>query len=310
MLISRGFAVTIIDTLEHGHRQAVPPEATFVEGNIGDEKLLTRVFSQNHIDAVLHFAGYIFVGESVEKPVMYFENNVFRPLRLLETMRSGGASVLIFSSTAAVYGNHNTALITESSPKKPLSPYGLSKWNFEEILSYYEQRGIRSISLRYFNAAGADLAGLHGEDHDPEGHIIPNTIAAALGTRKDFRLFGTDYDTPDGTCVRDYIHVEDLCDAHIKALEALWDGHKTDAFNVGTGKGVSNKKVIETVKKISNKEFPVIHEKRRAGDAATLVADPAKLMRELGWKPVHSDIETIVSSAWKWHSGHPNGYGV
>lgn len=309
MLQGRGIKTVVLDTLERGHKESLGPDITLAVGDVVDNSLVGDIITQHHIDAVIHFAGYIFVGESVEKPHMYFSNNLLHSMGMLETMKQHGVKRLIFSSTAAVYGTPRTVPIPEDHPKNPESPYGLSKWNFEELLAYYSNAyDMRSISLRYFNAAGASLDGMYGESHDPEGHIIPLAIAAAMGKRESFTLMGTDYDTPDGTCIRDYIHVEDLCIAHIKALEALEDGHGTDAFNVGTGIGISNRQIVAKVKEISGTDFIVHEADRRAGDPHTLVADSSRLQSALGWKPEHSDIDTIVSSAWKWHNNKPGGY--
>ncbi len=311
MLAAGGQTPVVIDTLEYGHQQALPHQAVLIKGNIDDTALLTRVFAQQQITAVIHFAGYISVEESVRDPRRYFQNNLLASISLLETMAQFEVKKIIFSSTAAVYGNPRQVPIPEEHPKDPLNPYGLSKWCFEKLLGVYErQKGIRSISLRYFNASGAALAGDHGEAHEPETHIIPLAISAALGVQKEFHLFGADYPTRDGSCIRDYIHIEDLCQAHLLALEALDSGHRSDVYNVGTGQGVSNKEVIATVKKAAGKDFPVIVKPRRPGDASELVADPAKLKKELGWSPKHSEINEIVATAWKWHSRHPHGYAA
>ncbi len=277
-----------------------------MSGNVGDKKILNRVF-QNKIDAVIHFAGYISVPESVADPAKYFTNNLVKPLSLLESMTSHSVKYLIFSSTAAVYGQPETVPIPENHPKNPTSPYGLSKLCFEQLLGYYDRQfGLKSISLRYFNACGASPDGRFGEDHSPEGHIIPNAIKAAVN-KNPFTLFGTDFPTPDGTCIRDYIHIEDLCSAHQLAMDALKNGHKTDVFNAGTGTGHSNKEIVKAIQKVAG-DFPVKLAPRRPGDSAELIADSARLSKELGWKPQSSDINTIIKSAYKWHSSHPKGY--
>lgn len=309
MLVSRGIDVVVLDSLEHGHRESLPPSVSLIVGNISDEKVLNHLFSMHAFDGVIHFAGYIFVEESVRQPLKYFNNNFCAAAVLLHTMVKHGVKRMIFSSTAAVYGNPVTIPIGEAHKKDPTSPYGLSKWCFEEYLGYMDrQYGIRSISLRYFNAAGAALDGMHGEAHHPETHIIALAMATALGKRKEFSLYGTDYQTPDGTCLRDYVHLEDLCQAHILAMDAITGGHQTDAYNVGTGKGTSNREMVSTVQKITGVNFPVVEKEKRAGDPTILVADSIRLQNDLGWKPTYSDIETIVQSAWKWHKKHPNGY--
>ncbi|MFZ5845281.1 MAG: UDP-glucose 4-epimerase GalE, partial [Patescibacteria group bacterium] len=293
----------------YGHRAAVPATATLIVGDIGDPKIINQALEKKKIEAVIHFAGYISVEESVREPHKYFRNNVLSPIRLLEAMGKHGVSRIIFSSTAAVYGNPQKVPIPEDHPQEPLNPYGLSKWCFENLLKVYDcQKGLKSISLRYFNAAGASLDGSHGEDHQPETHIIPLALKTALGEQREFSLFGTDYPTRDGSCIRDYIHVEDLCRAHLAALDALMNGHPSSVYNVGTGSGVTNKEVLAQVKKETGVDFPVKVKPRRPGDAAELVADPTKLSQEFGWRPEHSDIATIIQTAWNWYKNHPQGY--
>lgn len=309
MLAQRGYEPVVLDTFEFGHRQALPPEVPVITGNVGDADLIKQVFHDHNIEGVLHFAGYIQVEESVRLPIKYMKNNVIAPVTLLDGMKEAGVKHIIFSSTAAVYGNPVTPLISEDHKKDPVSPYGLSKWVFEELLRVYDRSfGIRSIALRYFNAAGASLDGKHGEMHSPESHLIPLACATALGERKEFSLFGTDYNTHDGTALRDYIHVEDLCEAHILVLEALVSGHGTDVYNVGTGAGVSVQEVVDVVTELVGHTFSVRTLARRAGDAAVLVSDPKRLMNEFGWKPKHSDIRSIIASALTWHTTHPEGY--
>ncbi|MBP9814427.1 UDP-glucose 4-epimerase GalE [Candidatus Woesebacteria bacterium] len=309
-LASRGSKAIVLDTLEFGHKSALPKEAVFVEGNISDEALITQVITENNIDAVIHFAGYLRVEESVKDPIKYMQNNVIRPIALLEAMRKTGVDKIIFSSTAAVYGTPTISPIPEDHPKEPVSPYGLSKWCFEEMLAQYDKMAqIRSISLRYFNAAGASGDGLTGEDHAVETHLIPLACQAALGKRAQMYMYGTDYPTADGTAVRDYIHLDDLCDAHLVTLDALEAGHATDRYNVGTGIGISVKEVLSVVKEVSGVDFMVTNAPRRSGDPAELVADSNKLQKEFSWQPKFSDIRSIVSSAWNWHKSHPNGYG-
>ncbi|MCX6793677.1 MAG: UDP-glucose 4-epimerase GalE, partial [Candidatus Gottesmanbacteria bacterium] len=266
-------------------------------------------FSEHKIDAVIHFAGYLMVEESVREPIKYMRNNVIYPVTLLNVMRDFKVDKIIFSSSAAVYGNPQKIPIPEDHSKNPTSPYGLSKWCFEELLRVFNKdTGVRSISLRYFNACGASLDGQFGEDHNPETHIIPLAIRTALGGQKEFMLYGTDYPTRDGSCLRDYIHVEDLAEAHLLALDALSHGHQTDVYNLATGQGTTNKEVVAAVKKVTGVDFSVREAGPRAGDPHSLVADPSKFKKEFSWQPKYSDIKTIVSSAWMWHKSHPNGY--
>jgi UDP-glucose 4-epimerase len=309
MLVSRGISVTVLDSLEMGHQAAVPKEATFIEGNTGDKESLRKCFAKP-IDAVIHFAAYLSVEESVREPIKYFNNNVISPVALLETMAEAGTKKIIFSSSAAVYGNPTQVPIPETHLKNPESPYGLSKWCFEELLRVFDKsHQIKSISLRYFNAAGASLDGAHGEAHRVETHIIPLSIQAALGKMPEFSLFGSDYETRDGSCERDYIHIEDLGEAHIMAVDALINGHETDVYNVATGTGVTNKELVSQVQKTTGVRFPVKNAPRRSGDPGILVADPTKIKKEFGWNPKYSTLETIVENAWNWHKNHPHGYG-
>lgn len=311
MLVSKGHQVIILDTLEFGHRASKPEDAVLVQGDVGDKNVVSDIFTNNTIDGVLHFAGYISVEESVKNPIRYMQNNLISPTVLLECMKDAGSPPIIFSSTAAVYGTPDIASIPETYPKNPLSPYGLSKWNFEQLLSVYERSaGIRSVSLRYFNACGAAVDGNNGESHEPETHLIPLACQTALGNAKEFHIFGTDYPTKDGTAVRDYIHIEDLCEAHLVVMEALLHGHRTDVYNVGTGVGASVMEVVSMIKKIAKKEFTVTKSQKRAGDSANLVADPTKLMKEFGWTPKHSNLSDIIASAWQWHATHPKGYST
>lgn len=309
MLARNHARVVILDTLEFGHRESVSDIGKLIVANVGDKKALHTLFSKARFDAVIHFAGYTSVEESVQKPQRYFENNVVTPYELLQAMEEHGVGKLIFSSSAAVYGVPESIPIPETHPTHPTNPYGLTKLCFEELLAFYDRKGsIRSISLRYFNAAGASLDGAFGESHEPETHIIPRAIHTALDNTSSFSLFGTKYKTRDGTCERDYIHVEDLCDSHISALDALLSGHPTDVFNVGTGTGVTNAQVVTYVQSITGVDFPIVKNEPRPGDVPVLVADPTKIRKAFGWIPKHSDIKTIIASAWKWHKGHPNGY--
>jgi UDP-glucose 4-epimerase len=309
LLATRGHTPIVVDSLEYGHRQALPAGVPLIVGNIKDKDTLDPIFSKYSIGAVIHFAGYLMVEESVRNPIKYMKNNIIAPMTLLAVMQNYSVDKIIFSSTAAVYGNPTVIPIPESHAKNPTSPYGLSKWCFEELLRVTDyHHHIKSISLRYFNACGAALNGNNGEDHNPETHIIPLAIRTALGGQKEFLLYGTDYPTRDGSCLRDYIHIEDLAEAHLLALNALVSGHKTDVYNLATGDGTTNKEVVATVKKVTGTDFPIREVGRRAGDPHSLVADSSRFKKEFGWQPKYSDITTIVSSAAKWHKSHPNGY--
>lgn len=311
MLVARGHTPVVVDSLEYGHKEALPPSVPLFIGNIKDKATLEPIFAAHKIEAVLHFAGYLMVEESVREPIKYMKNNIMAPMTLLAVMHEYGVDKIIFSSTAAVYGNPASVPILETHAKNPTSPYGLSKWCFEELLRVIDyQHHIRSISLRYFNACGASLDGKFGEAHNPETHIIPVAIRVAMDKQKDFKLFGTDYPTRDGSCLRDYIHVEDLAEAHLLALDGLVTGHKTDVYNLATGEGTTNKEIVAEVKKVTGVDFPVVETGRRAGDPHSLVADATRFQKEFSWKPKHSDIATIISSAWKWHKSHPYGYAL
>lgn len=309
MLVGRGHGILVLDSMEYGHKASIPGGVPLITGNIKDDTVLDTAFSRMKIDVVIHFAGYLMVEESVRDPIKYMYNNVIHPVHLLQAMKRHGVDKLIFSSSAAVYGNPERIPIPEDHPKNPSSPYGLSKWCFEELLSVLQKdTGIRSISLRYFNACGAALDGKNGEDHSPETHIIPVAIQTALGRRKEFTLFGTDYPTRDGSCLRDYIHIEDLCEAHVLAMEALAQGHPSDRYNIATGEGTTNREVVTEVKRVSGSDFRVVDSARRPGDPHSLVADPGRFISEFGWKPKYSDLKNIVKTAWEWHNTHPDGY--
>jgi UDP-glucose 4-epimerase len=300
----------VLDDLSTGHKKAVDSRAVFVHGDLGDREVLRTLFSKYPIHGVMHFAARTLVGESVQKPALYYRNNVSATLNLLEAMVKHGVKNLIFSSTCAVYGIPQTDVITEDLPKQPISPYGKSKWIVEQILEDFAAAyGLRYVSLRYFNAAGAHASGEIGEDHDPESHLIPIILQHLLGLREKVTVFGTDYPTPDGTCIRDYIHVSDLVQAHILALEALIDGKLHQAsFNLGTGQGYSVREVIRKCEEITGLKSTVEFGERRPGDPPKLVASSEKIFLALGWKLKH-DLEYIIRSAWNWHSLHPNGYG-
>lgn len=304
-LLDGGEDVVVADSLSRGHRSALDSRADFMIGNLLDRAFVQNLFQSHVIDAVIHFAGYISMGESVENPGMYFENNIFSTLNLLEQMRKSKVSHFVFSSTAGVYGNPVKIPIPEDHQKVPANPYGESKLTVEKMLRWYKRAyGIKFVALRYFNASGAALDGSLGEDHDPETHIIPLAIKTALKKNDAFFLYGTNYNTPDGTAVRDYIHVLDLVDAHVIALKKLQRDEISNYYNVGTGKGCSNKEVIEMIKKISGIDFSVKETQRRQGDAEILIADSSKIQKELLFHPKYSNLETIVESAWRWHRKH------
>jgi len=297
-----GFKALIFDNFSTGHRDFVR-DTPCVEGDLCNAGDLERVFGGHSIEAVLHFAGKALVPESHQNPELYYRTNVSGGVQLLHAMKTAGVKRIIFSSTCATYGVPDTVPITESTPQVPVNPYGETKLAFERALHWFrDSHGIEYLSLRYFNAAGADEDGKFGEDHDPETHVIPLVLDAAMGRKTEVRIFGADYPTPDGTCVRDYIHVSDLATAHIIGLKALLDGRvESQAFNLGTGKGYSVKEVIETAKRVTGRNFSVREMSRRGGDPPVLVASVEKAREQLGWSAGKSDLETIISSAWRWH---------
>ncbi|MBN2583901.1 MAG: UDP-glucose 4-epimerase GalE [Planctomycetes bacterium] len=307
LLMEAGHDVTVYDNLSEGHAAAVPAEM-LVRGDLADLGAVTAAMKAKRFDAAMHFAAHCYVGESVTEPQKYYVNNVTNALNLLRAMREADVGKIVFSSTAATYGNPIETPITETHPQNPINPYGRTKLMFEQALADYSRAyGMGYTALRYFNAAGAAPDGKLGEDHDPETHLIPLVLYAAMGKRKKVSIFGTDYETPDGTCVRDYIHIYDLAQAHILALEAMkpGDGRK---YNLGNGSGYSVREVIETAAKIVGKEIPHDEAPRRAGDPAVLVASSEKIVRELGWKPQFPHLESIIETAWRWHRDHPDGY--
>lgn len=307
-LARNGHQPIIFDNLSKGHREAVKA-GILVEGDLSDSNLIKKVLIEKKVEAVIHLAAYSLVGESVQDPAKYFQNNIGNGMILLDAMRACNVKYFVLSSTAAVYGEPDQTPITEEHPKKPTSPYGFSKLTLEGILDAYDRAyGLLYMSLRYFNAAGADPEAEIGEDHNPESHLIPIVLQAALGIRSHIQLFGTDYPTPDGTCIRDYIHVADLSQAHILALESLIQGGASTCYNLGIGHGYSNRQVIETARKITGKPINVIEAPRRPGDPAVLVASSDRIKRELGWNPKYSELEEIIKTAWNWHRNHPNGY--
>lgn len=308
LLLENGWEVVVYDSMELGHPEAVVG-GTIVQGDLLDRDTLSHTFDKFPIDAVIHFAAYASVGDSVAHPDKYFANNIGGGLNLVNAMRAHGVDKIIFSSSAATYGEPLHVPIEETHPQNPTNPYGETKLIFEKILKWYDVAyGIRSVSLRYFNAAGADPDGRIGEDHDPEEHLIPIVLQTALGQRESVKVFGTDWDTPDRTCVRDYIHVTDLADAHLLALRALENGARTTAYNLGNGDRHSVKQVIETAEQVLGRKIPWEPAPRRPGDPARLVASSKKLRQELGWKPRYPELHTIIETAWRWHSEHPNGY--
>lgn len=307
-LLAVGEDVIVLDSLVTGHRAAVAPGATFVEGNIRDEVVLARIFAEHGIDTVMHFAAFSLVGESVREPARYFENNVEGAHTILKAMHAAKVGRFILSSTAAVYGDPDRVPITEDMPTRPLNPYGLSKRIIEQMLAWYDSAyGMKSVCLRYFNACGASTT--YGEDHAPETHLIPNILMAAEGARGGLKVFGNDYDTADGTCVRDYIHVEDLADAHIRAMQYLRADGKTEIMNLGNSVGNSVLEVIAAVERVTGGKVPYEVAPRRPGDADRLVASSEKAQSLLGWQPTKGDIDTIVRDAWAWRQTHPEGYG-
>jgi UDP-glucose-4-epimerase GalE len=305
-----GHTPIIYDNLSRGHREVIDIlKVPAVIADLGDKKTLPEALKKFRIDTVMHFAAYAYVGESVEKPLMYYENNVAITLRVLEAMKHAGIERFVFSSTCATYGNPDKVPITEEESKKPVSPYGRSKLMVEQILAdeAAASRKFKFAALRYFNAAGAAMDGTIGEDHEPETHLIPVILQAILGVQKGITVFGTDYPTPDGTNIRDYIHVEDLADAHILAMQKLTEGQPIFC-NLGTGRGFSVKEIIAAAEKVTGKKAPVAYGPRRAGDAIALYADPSRAKELLGWEAKHKDPEAIIRSAWNWFSKHPEGY--
>ncbi|HXH48578.1 MAG TPA: UDP-glucose 4-epimerase GalE [Terriglobia bacterium] len=301
-LARAGHEGVVLDNLATGHREAVK-WGPFIEGDLGDKEMLAKIFKEHRIEAVIHFAASLLVGESVTNPQKYFWNNVVNTLLLLDAMKACGVKHIVFSSSAAVYGSPEKLPIPEDHPMRPVSPYGDSKLCMERAIRWYcVAYGLRGVALRYFNAAGADLEGELGEEHDPESHLVPLVVKSALGQRPDVEVYGTDYPTPDGTAIRDYIHVVDLADAHVRALEYLAGGGESTELNLGTGEGHSVREVVAGVGKLCEGRVPAKDAPRRAGDPAVLVADPSKARQVLGWKPQYSDLDTIIQSAWKWHS--------
>lgn len=304
-----GFTPIVYDNFSTGHAAAVPEDVQLVEGDIHDVRFAKHIMEQFEIDAVIHFAASSLVGESMVDPAKYYFNNVEGSLHLLEAMRGSGVDRIVFSSTAAVYGEPEQVPITEDSKLQPTNVYGRSKLMIEKMLADYDMAyDFRYVALRYFNAAGASPTRDIGEDHNPESHLIPLILKTAQGVRKQVAIFGTDYPTEDGTCIRDYIHVCDLAKAHVLALQHLLKGGSSRVYNLGSENGFSVRQMIDCAKKVTAVDFTVVEEARRAGDPAVLIASSEKIRSELGWVPQHSSVEEVIGTAWKWHKGHPRGY--
>jgi UDP-glucose-4-epimerase GalE len=308
LLSESGHDVTVVDNLAEGHRAAVGT-LPLVVADLLDRERITALIQDKRIEAVMHFAAFAYVGVSVTEPAKYYHNNIVGTLALLDAMRAGGVDRIVFSSTCATYGNPQRVPITEDHPQTPISPYGFTKLAIEHALADYSRAyNLGYAALRYFNASGAAADGTIGEDHDPETHLIPLVLQVALGQRPHAEIFGTDYPTPDGTCIRDYIHVDDLATAHLAALEKLQPGNELK-LNLGTGEGASVKQVIDRCREVTGHPIPTREGPRRPGDPPELVADPTAAKRALGWEARHKDVRTIIESAWRWHSKHPRGYG-
>jgi len=303
LLLDQGHGVTIFDNLSEGHRRALDPRAEFVEGDLVDRQSIEKTLAKQRPDAVMHFAANALVGESMQNPSKYFRNNIANGLNLLDAMVNVGVGKIVFSSTCAIFGPPERVPIDETMPARPINPYGESKLAFEKILRWYgEIHGLKFVSLRYFNAAGASTK--FGEDHRVETHLIPSVLKVALGEKPNVEIFGTDYETPDGTCVRDYIHIVDLARAHILALNS----GKSDFYNLGTGGGASVREVIDSCRKITGRKIDIVEKPRRLGDPPRLIASSEKIKRELRWKPQFQSLDPIIESAWKWHQKFPRGY--
>ena len=309
-LIENGETTIVVDNLCTGHREAVSDKAKFYEGDVADKNFMRKVFKENpDIDAVIHFAAYSLVGESMHKPLKYFDNNIIGLIHLLEVMKEVGVKNLVFSSSAAVYGIPDHMPIKESDPKNPINPYGESKLMMEKIMKWTDKAyGIKYVALRYFNVAGAKPDGSIGEDHIPETHLVPIILKVALGQQKKLQIYGDDYNTPDGTNIRDYVHPYDLADAHILAMNYLRDGNSSDAFNLGSSTGFSNLQMLNAALEVTRKEIPAEIADRRGGDPDSLVAASDKARKVLGWKPKYDDVHSLIKTAWAWHSKHPYGY--
>lgn len=309
-LLDYGEEPVVVDNLVTGHRAAVNPKAKFYEGDVADKDFMRRVFKENpDVDAVIHFAAYSLVGESMGKPLKYFDNNVTGLIKLLEVMKEVGVKRLVFSSSAATYGIPDHMPIKETDPQNPINPYGESKLIMEKIMKWADEAyGIKYVALRYFNVAGAKPDGSIGEDHNPETHLMPIILQVAEGKRDKLQVYGDDYDTPDGTNIRDYVHPFDLAAAHMLAVKYLREGHDSDAFNLGSATGFSNLEMLKAAREVTGKGIPAEIAGRRGGDPDSLVAASDKARKILGWKPEYDDVHKIIETAWAWHSTHPNGY--
>ena len=309
-LIEKGHDVVFVDNLVTGHRAAVHPDAKFYEGDLADQPFMREVFKENpQVDAVIHFAAFSLVGESMTEPLKYFDNNTAGMIKLLEVMNEFGIKKIVFSSTAATYGIPEKMPIHEDDPQNPINPYGESKLMMEKIMRWADQAyGIKFVALRYFNVAGAKPDGTIGEDHHPETHLMPIVLEVAMGKRDKLMIFGDDYDTQDGTNVRDYVHPFDLADAHILAVEYLRAGNDSNAFNLGSSTGFSNLEILKAAREVTGKEIPAEIGPRRGGDPDKLIAASDKAREVLGWQPQFDDIHKIIQTAWNWHTSHPNGY--
>jgi UDP-glucose 4-epimerase len=309
-LRAAGHAVAVLDNLYRGHRAAVPEEVPFIECDLADRGAMATALSEHAIDCVMHFAALAYVGESVNDPLSYYHNNTAGTVNLLRAMDEAGVKRMVFSSTCATYGEPEQVPIVETTPQRPINPYGWSKYFVERVLQDYAaaDAAFGAAALRYFNVAGSAADGSLGEDHDPETHIIPVLLQAALGQRDTVTIFGTDYPTPDGTCIRDYIHVTDLCEAHIRAMEAARPG-EVQLYNLGIGRGYSVREVYDAACRVTGVDIPVEYGPRRPGDPAVLYAAAEKIQSELGWQPEYTEIDAIVQTAWRWFREHPEGYG-
>lgn len=308
-LIDEGFDVVVADNLQTGHIEAVHPDARFYQGDIRDGEFLDEVFRKEKIDGVVHFAANSLVAESMRAPLQYYNNNLYGTMVLLEAMVRNGVNNIVFSSTAAVYGEPERVPIMEGDKTQPTNVYGETKLAMENMIRWTAQaHGLKYVALRYFNACGAHVSGQIGEDHSPESHLIPLVLQVPNGKRDKIFMFGDDYPTADGTCVRDYIHVTDLAQAHVLAMKRLLDGGESDVFNLGNGVGFSVAEIIERARAVTGHPIPAVVEARRPGDPAVLIASNEKACKELRWRPEFDDIDTIIRTAWEWHKGHPDGY--
>lgn len=308
-LVNRGYNVVVVDNLKTGHKEAIHEKAKFYQGDIRDKDFLSSVFDRETVDGVMHFAASSLVGESMEEPLQYLNNNVYGTQILLEVMEQFGVKNIVFSSSAATYGEPEQVPIIESMSTNPESTYGDTKLIMEKMMKWCDKAyGVKYVALRYFNVAGAKSDGTIGEDHQPESHLVPIILQVALGQREKLAIYGDDYNTPDGTCIRDYVHVEDLIDAHIRSLEYLENGGESNIFNLGSSKGFSVQEILVAARSVTEKTIPAEVVARRAGDPGILIASSDKAKEILGWEPKYTDIKDIIATAWKWHESHPNGY--